>query len=248
MTGREVGAPPPGAVAVTSAGIRAGTGVGTDVVFLPGMAVHRYLRRTQDLVARQARAHLVHLPGTGQAPDAPWPAGLAEDVTATLDWLSANPAAGPLVLVGHSYGCQVAGRIAAAVPNQVTALVLASPTIDPAYRSWPRLVTRFALESAATPARLGRMQLSEQRRAGPRRMLAIVRSMLADDPEEALARVHVPTTVVRGEHDRLCTERWARRLADRPGGSFVSVEGGMHAFPYDRPEALAEAVKAYLPR
>ncbi|MET9021724.1 alpha/beta hydrolase [Actinopolymorpha sp. NPDC004070] len=238
----EPDAPPGGAVAVTS------VGAGTDVVFLSGMAVYRYLRTTRDLVARRARAHIVHLPGTGDAPDPPRPVGLPGDVAATVDWLEQNPEVGPVVLVGHSYGCQVAGRVAAALPDRVTALVLAGPSIDPAYRTWPRLLARFALESGATPAHLGLMQLSEQRRAGARRMLAIVRSMLADDPEKTLARVHVPMTVVRGEDDRLCTEQWARRLADRPGGSYVRVEGGMHAFPYDRPEALADAVKAHLPR
>ena len=168
---------------------------------------------------------------------------------ATVDWLEENPEVGPVVLVGTPYGCQVAGRVAAAVPDRVAALVLAMvSSIDPAYRSWPKVVTRFALESGATPPRLGWMQLSEQRRAGGRRMLAIVRSMLADDPEEVLARIQVPLTVVRGEQDRLCTEQWARRLADRPERSYAEAKDGMHAFPYDRPEALADTVKAYLPR
>lgn len=119
MSSGEIGSPSHGVVAVSTAGVCAGSG--EDVVFLPGMAVHRYLRPTRDLVARHARAHVVHLPGTGQAPDPPRRSvGLAEDVAATVDWLEADPHVGPVVLVGHSYGCQVADRVAAALPDRVT--------------------------------------------------------------------------------------------------------------------------------
>ena len=231
--GEELG----GLVAVTSEG----AGDGPQVVLVPGLAVSRYLRRARDLIASEAGVHLVELPGTGSAADPPRPLDLTQDASAVTGWIRAT-LAGPVVLVGHSYGSQVVPRVAVALPGQVRALVLASPTIDPAYRSVARVLWRFALASRGESPDLARFQWAEQRRAGGRRILRMWRSMLKDDPEEMLRTLDVPLTVVRGDRDALSTRAWARRLADRPGGDLVEVPDATHAFPYAHPGDLAEAV------
>ena len=81
-----------------------------------------------------------------------------------------------------------------------------------------------------------------------RRLVAMTLSMLRDDPERWLGATSVPVTVVRGSLDALSTPAWARRLAVRPGGELVEVPDVPHAFPFDHPEALADAVRSTLTR
>jgi pimeloyl-ACP methyl ester carboxylesterase len=75
-------------------------------------------------------------------------------------------------------------------------------------------------------------------------MLAMVRSMLQDDLEDSLQPLDVPVTVMRADRDALSKQAWARHLADRPGGEFVDVPDASHAFPFDHPEALVNAVRS----
>ncbi|GAB3893444.1 hypothetical protein GCM10029964_070230 [Kibdelosporangium lantanae] len=179
--------------------------------------------------------------GAGQAPGsgAGWaPVGGAGralgvvDIAAVVEYWLREWALGPVTVVGHSCGTQVAAHVAARAPDLVSRLVLGSPTVDPAYRSWPRAVGRWRRDGRLEPRGLTRSQVPEWRRAGPWRLLRLFRSMLADSLERTLARVTCPVTVVRGGRDPLCTRAWARGLGDR----YVEVAGVPHAFPYQVPE------------
>ena len=234
-------------VVATSAGSRLADR--PDVVMVPGMAVSRYLRATRDLLADDTRVHLLELPGTGRAADLsrPMSTGLPQDAAAVTWWVrSFLP--GPVALVGHSYGAQVVARVAAAIPDQVVAVVLASPTVDPAFRSLPRLWARWLADTRKAPEGLGRVQTAERRRAGSRRLFAMAWSMVKDDPEKSLHDVHAPVTVVRGQRDAFSSSAWARRLAERPAGELVEIPEAPHAFPFAQPDALADAVRATLRR
>ncbi|GAB3411125.1 hypothetical protein GCM10027569_27450 [Flindersiella endophytica] len=215
-------------------------GSGPDVVLVPGMAVSRYLAATQDLLAEHATVHLLELPGTGRAVDPPKTYGLLEDVAEVAGWTARRLPRGAL-FVGHSYGSQVVPRLAVAAPGLVHGMVLASPTVDPAYRGMVRLLARWLIDTSREPPGLAKFQRPEQRRAGWRRMLRMVRTMLDDDPAVWLERADVPVTVVRGRRDAMCTPEWAAWLAEFTGGRLVEVPGAPHAFPFQQPEALAEA-------
>lgn len=219
-------------------------GTGPDVVVIPGLGVSRYLERTQRLVARGARVHRLELPGTADGGQPGAVLTLTGDAAAVMSWLREHTPGGA-VLVGHSYGTQVAARVAAAVPGLVRALVLASPTVDPAYRHVPVLLVRWRLDDARAPRGLAETNRPQQRRTGPRRILAMAVSMLADDIEASLRRVSVPTTIVRGERDALSSETWGRRLAATAHADYVSVPGN-HTFPFDRPEELAAAIAGHI--
>jgi len=64
---------------------------------------------------------------------------------------------------------------------------------------------------------------------------------------DAVDRVRVPTLLVRGEHSTLLTrdaaDRTVRRLAD---GRLVEITGGGHDLGVERPEAVTDAVRAFL--
>lgn len=224
------------------AAIRRGT-LGPDVVLLPGLAVSRYLRPAQGMLSAWARVHLLEYAGTGRARDVRCTPSLADDVAAVRGWLDRH-VPGRFLLVGHSYGSQVACRVAAAEGDRVRALVLASPTVDPAFRSPARLIAHWLRDKRHEPSRLGSIEAAEHRRARWPRKVAMLASLLADDPERWLAESRVPVTVVRGERDALSTLRWAQRLTERPDARLVRVPDGPHTFPLGQPEALAAAVRA----
>ncbi|MFC0438320.1 alpha/beta fold hydrolase [Kutzneria buriramensis] len=204
-----------------------------DVIVVPGLAVARYLEPTVRCVVHAgADCELVRLPTTGPLLTVPQYATLVADRVRGRD----------VVLVGHSSGTQVAAMAAREAP--VTRLVLGSPTIDPAYRSVPRVVARWLIDSTREPSSLGRQEFPEWRRAGLRRIWVLLRSMLRHPLEDLLAGVTCPVTVVRGERDPMCTPAWAASLGDE----LVTVPGLPHAFPYQVPDAFARlALGAFEP-
>ncbi|MQA82711.1 MAG: alpha/beta fold hydrolase [Streptosporangiales bacterium] len=222
-------------------------GSGTDVVIVPGLAVSRYLKPPQWRIATFARAHLVELPGVGDAPNAGGALTLHHDAATLTAWLRTH-IDGAYVLVGHSYGTQVVLRAAAASDERLRAVVLASPTVDPAYRTMHRLLGRWLISDRREPRELHRSQLPDARHADLRRVTAMLVSMLTDAPEHWASRIAAPLTVVMGERDLLARPAWGRQLTRRPGGMFVAVAGGTHSFPFTRPDDLAHAVHATIER
>ena len=222
--------------------LTAGPADGEHVVIVPGLGVSAYLRPSAEtLAAAGFRCWLVDPPGFGDSGDPPRPldiAGIAEAVTA---WLGKRdlPA---VTLIGHSSGTQAAARIAAAEPDRVTRLVLGSPTVDPRYRAWPRAFARWVLDGTREPGSLTRTQRPEWRRAGPSRLLRLLRSMRADRLEETLAAVRCPVLVVRGGRDPLCTTEWAAELATGPDRTLMELAGLAHAFPYPAPDSWVNAL------
>ena len=195
-----------------------------DVVVVPGLAVSRYLEPTvRRIEATGARCELVRLPTAGP------PVGVPEYAEFVADRLRGRE----VILVGHSSGTQVAAMVARQVP--VARLVLGSPTVDPAYRSVPRVVARWLIDGTREPFSLGRQEFPEWRKAGLRRICVLLRSMLRHPLEDLLAEVACPLVIVRGGRDPLCTPGWVAGL----GGVAVTLPGLPHAFPYLDPVAFA---------
>ena len=116
-------------------------------------------------------------------------------------------------IVAHSLGCQVAIHLAARRPELASRLLLIAPTADAAART--------ALDVPRDE----------------------VRSMLEDRPENLIGRLRCPVAIVRGERDRIVSQRWAEELARRAGASEpIVVPGWGHAVHYDDPEAVAAIV------
>lgn len=224
-----------------------------DVVVVPGLGGSRYLRPSVAATGhRGVRCWLVDPPGFGRSGNSPayrppTVPGLAAAVVAWLD-ARADEHAGVdrLVLVGHSSGAQVAARAVAQLAargDTPARLVLASPTVDPAFRSLPRLLARCLADSRREPRSLIRTQFPEWRRAGPRRLLGLLRAIRAEDElAQVLTGVSCPVTVVRGGDDPLNTPEWALRLADGPDRDLIELLGLPHAFPYVDPDRFADVL------
>jgi pimeloyl-ACP methyl ester carboxylesterase len=152
----------------------------------------------------------------------------------------------PVTLLGCSFGTQVALAAAEELGEDLDALVLASPTIDPAHRSLRALAARWPLELATQPPALRRIQRQDHRAAGLTRVLGALLASLEDRPEDRAPGITVPTLVVRGSRDPLVTTRWAKHLAGLlPAGRLV-VLPGRHAMTFTEPHALATTVGRFV--
>jgi pimeloyl-ACP methyl ester carboxylesterase len=213
-----------------------------EVVVVQGMAVANYLVPGLEVLGRWTRAHLLELPGFAGSGEPPHRLEVPEFAAAVAAWL-ARADLGPVVLAGHSSGTQVAARAAARRAPGVRGVVLASPTIDPRHRGVVRVLRAWSRDNRREPADLDEAHRPERDRAGLPRVAATLRVHLRDRLEDVVPRVGVPLLVLHGERDLLCTEEWARRLADlAPDGRFASMPGP-HSFPWTHPSAWSGPIR-----
>ncbi len=210
------------------------------VVVVPGMGLDA--RSWSAVLARlpaSPPAEVLHLPGMGRGKPVPALDVLADEVGRRLG-------SGPVVLAGHSQGCQVVAAVAGRDPR-VAAVVLVGPTTDPRLRRTLRgLVPSWLATAVREPARQVPWVLAQWWRTGPRAMRALWRRAAPDRIERRLADVSVPVTVVRGTRDRLCDARWARTVtAAAPQGRLVEVPGAAHLVPMTHPAAVADVLASH---
>ncbi len=215
---------------------------GDVVVVLPGLCVASYLWPACDALAREGfHVELVEPPGWPRS-DRPDPepddlAGLAGWVT---DWLELRGYA-DVLLVGQSVGSQVAAHVAAQAPGRVRAVLLQGPVFDPAYRTAPRALARWALDIPREKLSLGFREVPEWLRVGPRRVRRVLHQSLADRLEDTVATLDVPVRVVVGEHDTLSEPPWLATLS-RPAAPPVTMAGLPHSSPHTAPDRFARLV------
>ena len=204
-------------------------------VLVPGLGLDG---RSWSRLRRRVPADVVLLPGMGRSAPVPPLDALAARLREAL-----GP--GPVVLVGHSQGCQVVA--AAAVDPRVAGVVLLGPSTD------PRLLRMRTLAGAWLRTALGEpwwqlpLVLAQWLTTGPRAMRALWRVSSPDRIDGRLRAVAVPVTVVRGTRDRLCRAGWAAAVAAAaPSGRVVEVPGAAHMTPQTHPDAVAAVLRAAL--
>ncbi len=199
------------------------------IVVVPGLGLdERSWAGVLDRLPAAVPVDVVHLPGMGLRKAVPELAVLAGELQARL-----GP--GPLVLVGHSQGCQVAVAVAERDPR-VAAVVLLGPTTDPRLRRLRGLVAAWLRTAVREPPRQVPRILAQWLTTGPRAMRALWREASPDRIEARLPGVPVPVTVVRGSRDALCPHDWAARLAAAaPRGRLVEIPGAAHMTPQTHP-------------
>jgi pimeloyl-ACP methyl ester carboxylesterase len=203
---------------ITVGGIRthyraATTAAGMPVVLLHGLAVsHRYLMPTADALATHHPVYVPDLPGfglTGEPATVYDPNAHARHVAALMDRLGIGPAC----VLGHSFGGEVAARLAVDHPHTARALVLVGPTSDPAARSYHGQVGRWLADLVREDPRQAAILVRDVRDAGPGRILATLRRSVHNAIEADLARNTTPTLLLRGSRDPVAPTRWLIRAA-----------------------------------
>jgi len=209
-------------------------------VLVPGIGVSpRYFVPLARELAAFGAVHSVELPGFGST-RAPRMALSMQDfaqlVRAALD----AAGVGPAVLVGHSMGCQITAEMTAAHPALTRALVLLGPTTNRKERSALQQGWRLFQDTLREPPQVNFVVLSDYARSSKRWYLTTVPEMVGHRLEETLAKIDVPTLVLRGEHDPIVPREWTAELGRAcPYARIAEVPGEAHVAMFRRPRTVA---------
>jgi pimeloyl-ACP methyl ester carboxylesterase len=185
----------------------------TPIVLVHGFSSSRSLKPLIRALGGRRPVFAPDLPGFGMSDPPVHPLDVPGLADALRRWLIANGLA-PAVLVGLSFGCQVAVDLAARHPAAVERLVLVGPTFDPEARTPGRVALRWARNAPRSSPRLAPTIVHDLIDAGPWRSVRNLRRALDDPVEEKLGEIEAPTLVVRPERDHLAPAAWTERVAE----------------------------------
>ena len=212
------------------------------------IALHGWMRTGGDFadIVAGLDAVAIHLPGMGVTPEpaAAWGSPeYADDVADAI-----RPFA-PVVLVGHSYGGRVAVNLAAKYPDLVSGLVLTGVPLvrlkaAPKPKLGFRVIRSLVRAKLLKPAVLER----QRRRYGSADYLAaqgVMRDILvtavAENYDEALARITAPVSMVWGELDTSAPADAGLAASKKiPNAKFRVVPGAGHLMDGDLRTAVRE--------
>ncbi|WP_306207489.1 alpha/beta fold hydrolase [Actinoplanes sp. RD1] len=219
---------------------------GMPVVFVHGLAVsHRYLMPTARQLAARHPVLVPDLPGFGRSSKPRRAYDVSEHAACLAAWLEAR-ALGPVCLAGHSFGAEVAARVAVDRPGLVAGLVLASPTTDPAARSRRALIGRWSGDLFVEQPWQAPVLIRDIVDARPWRVLATVGHSVRNAIEEDLCRLRVRPLVLGGSLDPVAPLRWRVQAAELSGGIEVTIPGAAHNVLTTSGRRSAAAIAAYL--
>lgn len=214
------------------------------IVLVHGLSSSRTLRPLIRALGTRRPVYAPDLPGFGMSDQPIHPLDIPGLAKALRRWLFDNELA-PAIVVGVSFGCQVAVDLAVRHPAAVDRLVLVGPTFDPKARSASRLALRWARNAPRWSPRLAATVVHDLIDAGPWRSVRTLREALGDRVERKLSRVEAPTLVVRPDRDHLVPEAWTERVAELiPNSELVVLPKAGHSI---RPRTAARLTALLVP-
>jgi pimeloyl-ACP methyl ester carboxylesterase len=201
----------------------------TPIVLVHGLSSSRSLKPLIRALGSSRPVFAPDLPGFGMSDQPIHPLDVPGLANALRHWMFDNELA-PAIVVGVSFGSQVAVDLAALHPAAVDRLVLVGPTLDSDARSPARLAFRWARNAPRSSPRLAPTVVHDVIDAGPWRSMRALRRALEDPVEEKLSEIEAPTLIVRPEGDHLVPESWTKRVADRiPDSELVVLPKAGHS-------------------
>lgn len=217
------------------------------IVLISGLGVSSsYMIPSALKLAEKADVYCPDLPGFGQSAKPAFALTISELAAALADVLRQSNVE-RAVLVGHSFGCQIAVEFALRYPKKTERLVLAASTGDSEIKSVFRYFVKFILNLPKEPISLFPLAIRDYLKAGLIRLWRTFKFALRDSFEEKLSRVRTPTLVLRGAKDPIVSFRWANRMTEAlPQGKLVNIKGAAHAVNYSSPDEFAAAIQEFL--
>ncbi len=197
----------------------------TPLVFLPGAGGSAsFWRPAADRLADLGPVHLFDYPGFGGLPADPSIHSLDD----LFGWVVARLPPGASHVIAQSMGGVLAVRLALEHPDRVARLVL------------------VATSGGVDVARLGGADWRPEYRASlPDVPLWFVNDYT--DFTDRLSGIRARTLLLWSDSDEVSPLPVAQFLAARiPDARVVTVHGGTHAFPNERPEEVAADIRAFL--
>jgi pimeloyl-ACP methyl ester carboxylesterase len=184
----------------------------TPIVLVHGLASGRSLKPMIRALGRRP-VFAPDLPGFGMSDRPLHPLDVPGLADALRRWLFDNGLA-PAILIGFSFGCQVAVDLAARYPAAVDRLVLVGPAFDPEARTRGRLAMRWVRNAPHSSPRLAPAVMHDMIDALPWRSVRALRTALEYPIEDRLGEIEAPTLVVRPERDHLVPAEWTERVTE----------------------------------
>lgn len=217
----------------------------TVFVLVHGLGTGARLFRGMATVLRpHGRVLVLDLPGFSTLPRPRKVMDITAFGRATADLLDSVGVEAPVVLVGHSMGCQVAVELVRHRPQFAGRVVLAAPVLPPDLQHGRPAVRAFLHDvpkerpGAAWYSVLGYLH------SGAQWLLQTAPAVLRYPFEQRVAGLGGQLVVVRGEHDPLCPAPWAQQVAtlSRADARVVTVPGAAHQLVVDHAGPVADAV------
>jgi pimeloyl-ACP methyl ester carboxylesterase len=251
-----------------------GSGLSLVLLHAGGGSSSAQWQRIAAILADEHRSIAPDLLGFGRTAAWHGPGNLTHDLQAKMvASLIAGEIAGPVDVVGHSYGGATALRLALNRPDLVRTLVLIEPILTPLLRGvddalfeeYRRVAEGFIAHAQAGSREAGWTLFFEYRN-GPgawgntsdkarARFLAQTeqtvdgfRSNLSNPTTlDDCRNIRIPTTIVCGGETTLPDKRVTELLRDAiPSGEYVMIDGAGHMSPLTHPEAVAAIVREHL--
>lgn len=183
-----------------------------------GMGRSVYLDIAQRLPGRLIA---LDLPGFGEAPEPTRTLTMERHADLVAAYLR-HTGEGPVVVIGHSMGSQIAAELAARHPLLISGVVLAGPTVDKTKRNLAAQGSYLMRDLMGERPLVIWRGAREYLRGGPH-LIRKIRATIAHQPEKAFVRITAPVLVLRGEDDPLAPMRWCRAILDAIPGARLEV-------------------------
>lgn len=150
------------------------------------------------------------------------------------------------VIVGHSFGCQIAADFALKNPQTLERLVLAAPSGDPSINSAFSYLVRLTLDAFREPFSLIPLAVRDYLSAGLIRGVRTFRFSIQDRMEDKLPHITTPTLVIRGSRDPIVSGRWAEQVTCLlPNADLITIKAAAHAVNYNSPQEFARVIREF---
>lgn len=214
------------------------------ILLLHGIGMGRsvYLDVVQRL---EGRIIALDLPGFGEAPEPSRTLTMERHADLVAAYLR-HIDAGPVVVLGHSMGSQIAAELAARHPLLVEGVILAGPTVNKAARNLAAQASYLLTDLVGERPLVIWRGAREYLRGGPH-LIRKIRATIAHQPEKAFARIRQPVLVLRGEDDPLAPMSWCREIIDEiPGAQLEVIPDHGHGTLISDSEPAARIIQAFV--
>lgn len=219
---------------------------GPAVIFIPGLALSgRYMIPAAYHLSRALPVYIPDFPGLGESSKPQNILNLHELAKAVFQWLSALKIK-QAVIVGNSFGSQIAAELAVCHPEAVLAGVLTGPTVDPKRRTPYHQLLDLTLDYIQSPAK-SYVITGDILKCGLRRLFYYGFEALRDRIEDKLPAIQCPVLFLRGERDPLARQLWLEEAASLVRDSEIAVMPGVgHTPNFDKGAELVPYILNFL--
>ena len=217
------------------------------IVLVHGIGVSsRYFVPFAEELAKHYDVSILDLPGYGTAPDPAHTLSITE-LGGVVAKYAQSLRGGPVVLIGHSMGCQIIAHSVRRDPESCRRLILLGPTVNKWERSRRIQAWRLLQDVLREPPRVSLLVFGDYLRMGVGRYLRTSRSMIEDKIEETLAGCAIPALIVRGMRDSIVPSGWTRYLQGQmKHAALVEIPGAPHVVQFKRPAELADVCRDFI--